>query len=416
MFQLAELLQGFCSVLGNFKSCTVMSLATVVIATHPKAAPTARLPHEFKQIQTALQPYEDRCLLAIDMLHGLSTERLSSYLSSISRRKDLWIYHQLDTVSADTIQHIHRFFPELKLLYVSHPMHPAEIAKCFEQGIQAMLITDKSDPQAYLQFANKFYQNLAAGARLEEAYEQARIFVEMEKGKTIGKPMAFSDWQQFATQESISWGLIFRQAQASNLASFLPQRNRAKLASKQEQKNWRRIQQYKHLFLANWGQDKIFRHLMIVREGPIGVHLLSRMIGEEIGLLYQEVSIKRFKLDFHPSLVTAKLGLSEQLTGMLDRHPFFIEAAPQGSKGLVLMLKIYQSQWRPYSPKVLWYLVSECLPEIIRSAPSIDIICMLVLVQDVVSEERARKKGIQIRKIMEACKVFAADFMMDIRA
>lgn len=396
-----------------------MSLATAVIKSAADKNTASLFSEETKIIKALLKQYEARAYLIVDVLNRFSQDRLHPLLKGNNRRKEVWIYHHIGAWDSEVWQQIKADLPALKLLYVSGSMRQEDLAACFAAGVQAVLTTGSEGYGSnHLLFARKFYANLSAGAKLEDAFEQARIFVEMEQRQLIQKTMPFFQWlaDQPAGQHTVPWGLFYRGDAASILSFSLPQKSKIHIVSKKEQRSWLTRQHFKDVFLKEWGMTSQQFHLLTIEDGPAGMGQVCQVIREEICLPYQQAGVRVLKIDFSASLEEAKIKLLAQLKEALGKSLAQKEdpsSAPvYSADGLVFLVKIFQSEWPSYGAELLEWMKQSAITV---PPAGMDLIFICTLIADQIEPGKKAQPATSIKRIVDACKSFLPSGSIDFR-
>lgn len=401
-----------------------MSLATAVIRSTADKNTASLFLQETKIIKALLKQYEARGYLLVDVLDQLPADRLYPLLKGNNRRKEVLIYHHIGPWDAETWQQLHTELPALKLLYVSGPIHRNQVVDCFRSGVKAIVTTgSETYGPAHPVFARKFYANLSAGAKLEDAFEQARIFVEMEQNQAIQKPMSFSRWQaeQAPGQQTVPWGLFYTEEGASSLSMSLPQKGEVRIVSKQEHRYWLMRQRFKDQFLKDWGRSPYQYHLVTVEDGPVGMAQLCEVIREEVCLPYRHAGVRVIKIDFSASLEEAKIKLlaqfQETARKFVDIPPLHAPVTPDihQADGIAFLIKMFQSEWPFYGAKLLTWMKETIIPAIFPQEKPIDVICICTLITDQAEHVKKAHAPVSIKRIVDSCKIFAASDSVDFR-
>ncbi len=394
-----------------------MSLATAVITPAADKNTASLFLQEAKTIKALLRQHEARAFMTVDLLNDPAREKLSRFLKGSLRRKSIWMYHHIGPIAPGRLQQIVLDLPDLKILYISGPIGLDQIQACFDAGAKLVLTTGSSAyGAAQAIFSQKFYAHLAAGARVENAFEQARIYVEMEHGQRIQKPMAFSQWQPWKTAEEpeVPWTLFYADGAESGLLFSLPQKSELKLVSKKDQYLWLKRQMFKDDFLKDWGKKAYQYHLLIIHDGPVGMAQIFQLVKEEACLPYQTARIRVLKIDFSPSLEEAKVKLFAQLQEAISLATRGGTELPVEAEGIIFLLKIYQSEWTSYGARLLESLHTT-LPTFSGEKKAPDLVFIAVLIADQPKESKALSPFFSLKKISDSCKQFAPSRQIDFR-
>lgn len=401
-----------------------MSLPTAVIRPAADKNTASLFSQETKTIKALLKQYEARGYLTVDVLPCIPSGRLQSFLKGINRRKEVWAYHHIGPWEAGTWQEVHAELPGIKFLYISGPARQEHLVTCFKDGVQVVITTgSQAYGEKHLLFAKKFYANLAAGTRLEEAFEQARLFVEMEQAQPVQKPMQFSYWlaDQAAGKKDIPWGIFYSLEGSALLSLSLPQKSELRMLSKQEQISWLARQRFKDAFLKNWGQASHHFLLATILDGPLGIGQLCQAIKEEICLPYLHAGVRTLKIDFATTLAEAQVKLLEQMEKFantflaIDSGNEAVSVRMNRADGIVLLLKIFQSEWPSYGAKLLEWLKETVIPALYAPDSQADVICVCAVIEDEVELSKKNHAAASIKRIVDSCKLFAADECIDFR-
>jgi hypothetical protein len=399
-----------------------MNLATAVIRSTADKNTASLFLQETKSVKALLKQYEARGYMMVDVLQSYPTQRLQTLLQGNSRRKDFWIYHHLGPWDPQSWEEIKGQLNGVKLLYISGSITQEQLSLFFDEGIPVVLTTG-SHPYgtSQLLFARKLYANLSAGARLEDAFEQARIYVEMEQKQAIQKPVLFSQWGASQSKEAgtVPWGLYYNDPGASSLSFSLPQRGNIQLPGKNEQRAWLLRQRFKDVFLEGWGASQHQLHFLTIMDGPVGMGNLCQVVREEICLPYQYAGVRVLKIDFAASLEEAQIKLLTQLKQAMGIYPElgddWATDVSMGKDGMVFLLKIFQSEWPGYGAQLFEWLKRTALPIMRGAVENIDLIFLCTLIADRPESDNKDRSVTSLKRIVDACKALAPSEWIDFR-
>lgn len=196
---------------------------------------------EQKAIKTALLDYVDKNYLELRDLQHTSTEELFYLVNRYHQRLHIFHYgghadqeslqleKEIGVVQTANVQGLAGLLgtqQQLKLVFLNGCATGGQVKALLDSGVPAVIATRVTiDDQEARHFGGQFYQALASGSTIREAFRKAKAFIETTRQDipiretATGRGIRLDKLQ---TETAIPWGLYFREENEAVLDWKLP--------------------------------------------------------------------------------------------------------------------------------------------------------------------------------------------------
>lgn len=194
---------------------------------------------EQKAIKKALLDFADKNYLQVRDVQRASTEEVFYLVNRYHNRvhilhygghadgQSLQLEKEIGVVQSANVKGIAGLLgtqKELKLVFLNGCATKGQVKALLDGGVQAVIATQVSirDEKAQ-QFAAQFYEALATGSTVREAFRKARAFIESQEGAPVIKGVEETRGAEFeGVAEELPWGLYWRKEGEAVLDWKLP--------------------------------------------------------------------------------------------------------------------------------------------------------------------------------------------------
>ncbi len=402
---------------------------------NPASVPASYLPalnREATAIYRHLLPYEidDRCNL--DQLNNASIEEVFNTVEAWSQRKEIILFHYgghaeggalmltsfdgyIHEAKATGLAKLLGSIPSLKLVFLNACSTYPQVQLLLDNGVKAVIATSEpvNDKMA-VDFADRFYKNLSQGGTIELAFKQAQIFTETKYSYEVQAPTAFRR-MNFKSKDpntkQLPWGLYYHPDHAQVLNWRLPQKKQEKLSySIRDKFTCDRSQQnsrFRTEFIKNRSKGKFQFYVIHGEEKQSPNGLFQRFVLEHIAPTYERYYHKIIAQEEAANLEDAKMNAVSAFFKAMELNPNHFPgelniktiANSKIAKEMdcvVLMFRIYSSEWKPFTQTYLNWVVKEFCDTSQLGANAPD----FILFANVIYEEK-KKKGKLLGRILK---------------
>lgn len=328
----------------------------------PSLQPNAPEKKEGNLVKHLLQTPEQQARLAVDQLSAVRPDHLPKLLKNLARRKRVLLLHCAPGFPLETLSALAAPQSELKFVFFSGSLRDTYQNQLAKLNLPAWIVLREGPEEARLGFVRKFYENLAAGVKLGEAFEQARLYASMQHGMKIHKAQVMPKPQEQRGYES---GLYWQQDAV--LDWTLPTQPLFPHPPAEDRQAWVRHQAIKDRYLQLWGAQKDQFLLFPVEDQALGIKRAKRLLQEEFALAYEKPSLSILKVDMRGPLPEIKLRFCERLLGVFGLPPTHLtpgkakkhilsSTLAKDKDAIFVVLKVYQSEWKPHGRHLLQWV------------------------------------------------------------
>lgn len=183
---------------------------------------------EQKAIKQELLDFEDKHYLQVRDLQHATTEEIFYHINRYHNRVAIWHYgghadgrsiqleSEIGVVQSASVKGIAGLLGTqegLKLVFLNGCATGGQVNALLKSGVKAVIATSVAiNDKTAVDFATQFYQALARGSNIREAFVKAKAFVETTQKTTIQSIEATRgfDFEDEKWQNTIPWGLYWR--------------------------------------------------------------------------------------------------------------------------------------------------------------------------------------------------------------
>lgn len=372
---------------------------------NPLQVPQEYLPmltRESANIYQHLRPFEIADTCNIDRIENATIDIVFDTVEAWTKRKDIVLFHYgghaagggllLNTAEGSTrmanaagLARLLGKIPSLQLVFLNGCSTFEQVQLLLDNGVKAVIATSTPiDDQMAVDFADRFYKNLAEGASIGESFEQTRAFVQSKYALEVQAPGAFRSLDTAALQEAehLPWGLYLGPKAESALEWRLPKTREAKESfSKVDKYTCNRSEQnsrFKTNFIQVRGREKFQFYFIHGEEKQSPLGLFNRFVLEHIGTSYDRYFHKVASVEESSEFGEAKINAITSLFKALELNPNRYGADELTIKTIAesriaremecvaVMFKIYSSSWKKFTPDYFKWAVNEyCNPDLL---------------------------------------------------
>ena len=187
---------------------------------------------------------EDKC--DVNRLPGATVEQIFDTIEKWQARKDLILFHYgghasgsellLNTddggsrsADADGFAELLGNLPSLQLVFLNGCSTKGQVELLLEKGVKTVIATSAPvQDQMAVDFASRFYQNLAAGETIGDSFDQARKFLKTKYKHGVlssqeSRDVVYKNFKNMKSADLLPWGIYHHEGATEALNWKLPQ-------------------------------------------------------------------------------------------------------------------------------------------------------------------------------------------------